>query len=341
MISKARYGLALSFAALALAGCGGDSDSSNQPPPLSEAPAPKPTPAPTPSPTPTPSAVTLTTLGLTGGGLGDFSRLEDAASYQAIISDNQTPNAVKFEDFNFDSSENITLTSSSILRYSKHFSSSQFKGTPKVPFNAVNEDLSSNPLRYLFWDVYSRDNASRAELVIPNLEEVRKTSVDADLTGNVPEHVMLAEIRFPEPKYLKSFQLIGSRTSASQLPTAGARTMVGEAFGSRYPMNVNGPWVYIGDSVLKIDFATRKITGTIVVEQFLTGYASKMHCTLSGDLLPDGSFSGDVVVQGSSVIESGQFVGALYGSLADEIGIILHTSGASGTNLLGLVAGME
>ena len=340
---KAGRSLAISLAVFTFVGCGG-SDSGSQAQPISQPPVLVPAPTPTPAPAPPPSAagtVTLSTLGLTGGGLGDFSRLEDAPLHQVVISDIQVPNANRYEDFNFDSTENLIFRANGTSRYNEEFPSSQFKGTPKVQFNAVREDLSTNPVRELFWDVYSRSNASRADLVIPNLEEVRKTAANAELTGNYPEHVMLTEIRFPEPKYIKSFQLVGSRTSGSTIPIQGSLEMVGEAFGSRYPATSSGPWVYIGDSVIQVDFTSKRVSGRVIVEQFLTGFASRMVFDISASLLPDGSFSGQVNVRGDTVSEVGHFVGALYGPGADEVGILINTSGSSGTNLLGLIAGYE
>lgn len=321
------------FAALAVAGCGGSGSDGGGSPPTAVTPAP----TPAPSPTPTPAALTVTTPGLTVGNIGNSLDPQEATAFQVTVTDPDAPSATRFEDINFDGDETLSLRhSSTVTPYDVTFAPGDFNGDGGNEFTSGPSNT-----RRLPQSAYqtTRGGPDSAILVLPRLEEVRKTVATAMFTGNLPEHVRLLDMR---PRNTRAFQLLGSPTRTTELPSSGIRTMVGEWMGNGH-FSTGTSDDMLGDSVLTVDFDRKTVTGQIVISQFLG--AGPVRQTFTAEIVAqiavDGSLSGKVTVRGDRVLETGFLTGSLYGSSADEIGILITTSGESGSIVGGLVAGQE
>jgi hypothetical protein len=144
------------------------------------------------------------------------------------------------------------------------------------------------------------------------------------------------------PPQSRALQLVGDRTMSNTVPTAGTRTFIGESFGVRYFSNANVQ-EYAGDSVLTVDYSRRTLTGQITIAQYLgsTPVRPTLTVEIVGEIAADGTLTGKVTVRGTGVFEAGYLTGALYGPTGDEIGLVLISSGESGSVLGGVVAGQE
>jgi hypothetical protein len=337
---------AIAVLAISVGSCGGNGSGSGASAPIAVTPAPTPSPSSTPTPTPTPSptvnAQTFVQPGLAAGGTGNTLDPQNATAFSVTVSEPDIPNARSFADINFDGDETITVQhSASTAAYNETFAADSYRGTSR---NAFYTGSSSE--RFVPSQLYQSrpGQASSAFLIMPLLEEVRKTATTASVTGNVPESVRLLDVRTSSGSNIqnRSLQLVGTRTTAAGVPTSGARTFVGESYGTRYFSNSNLQ-DYIGDSVLSVDYSRRTFSGQVTIAQFLgsTPVQPTLTVEIAGEIGADGTLTGKITVRGSGVFEAGYLSGALYGPTGDELGLVLYSSGASGSVLGGVVAGQE
>jgi hypothetical protein len=333
---------------LVLAGCGGGgggSGSSTVPVVSSPAPTPTPAPAAIPTPTPAPSAVLQTFVqpGLTVGGTGNTLDAQNATAFSVMISDPDAPSASSYGEINFDGDETIVVRHTGpSIPYDESFLPDSYRGAGINYFYTGSSAERGVPQR-----VYQSriGQSSAAFLVMPLLEEVRKTASTAVRTDNVTDNVRLLDVRIAANNNLtqnRGLQLVGTRTAQSAVPTAGTRTFVGESSGTRFFSNTNVQ-SYVGDSVLTVDYNRRTLSGQITIDQFVgsTPVRPTLTIEIAGEVAADGTLTGKVTVRGPGVFETGYLTGALYGTASDELGFVLYSSGASGSVLGGVVAGQE
>lgn len=331
---------------LALAGCGGGGNGASTPPVVSgPAPTPTPAPSPAPSPTPTPSVDVQTFVqpGLTAAGTGNALDPQNATAFSVAVSDPDAPAASSYGDINFDGDETIVVRHTGLtIPYDETFTTDSYRGAGGNSFYTGSTAERFVPTR----GYQSRvGQSSSAFLVMPLLEEVRKTASAAPRTDNVTDSVRLLDVRVAasgNPPQSRALQLVGARTPQTAVPTAGTSTFVGESFGVKYSSNGNVQ-DYIGDSVLTIDYDRRTLTGQITIAQFLGSTPVRPTLTIEiiGEVAADGTLTGKLTVRGTGTFEAGYLTGALYGNRADELGFVLYSSGESGSVLGGVVAGQE
>jgi hypothetical protein len=326
---------------LALTGCGADSASTA---PVVTSPAPTQTSAPTtptPPPTtaPTATAQTFIQAGLTAGGTGNLLTPQNATAFSVTIADPDTPAARAYGDINFDGDEAITIQHSGpTMPYNESFGPDSYRGSGGNYFYT-----GSSAERFVPTRVYQNrvGQASSASLILPQLEESRKTAGSSAATGNLTDSVRLLDVRVGSTTS-RALQLVGAPTAAGNLPVSGIRTFVGESYGARFFSDTNLQ-DYIGDSVLTVDYGRRTISGQITIDQFLGSTPTRPTLTIEivGEVGADGALTGKITVRGVRVFETGYLTGALYGPTADELGFVIFSSGESGSVLGGLVAGQE
>jgi hypothetical protein len=325
---------------LALTGCGSGGTATT---PVVVNPAPTPTstpaPAPTPTPTPTVSAQTFIQPGLTVGGTGNTLTPQNATAFSVTIGDPDAPGARTYGEINFDGDETITVQHSGpTLPYGETFGPDSYDGTASNSFYT-----GSSAERIVSARVYQTRSgqASSAILILPQLEESRKTADTSAALGNLTESVRLLDVRVGST-ISRSLQLVGAPTAAGNLPATGVRTFIGESYGARFFSNANLQ-DYIGDSVLTVDYDRRTLSGQITIAQFLGSTPVRPTLTIEivGDIAADGKLTGKVTVRGDRVFETGYLTGAIYGAAADELGFVMISSGESGSVLGGVVAGQE
>lgn len=177
-------------AALALAGCGGTDGGSNGP--IAAVPAPTPTPTPSPTPPTTTTTIAFTTPSVareidSGGG----RRVSDALldnGVRLLLTEPDTISAAVIENATFNGNETYEVTQPNTPgSYLQRFPSSSFTGRGSNSFAGSGSERLVPQLTF--------QNGGTAILVLPQLEEARKTAATAVSGGNVTDHVRLADVR--------------------------------------------------------------------------------------------------------------------------------------------------
>ncbi len=324
-------------AVLALAGCGGSDGGSNGP--IAVVPT---TPAPTPTPTPTPTTTTaFTTPSVareidSGGGRRVSDALLDNGA-RVLLTEPDTTSAAVIENATFNGNETYEVTQPNTPgSYLQRFPSSSFIGRGSNSFAGSGSERLVPQLTF--------QNGGTAILVLPQLEETRKTAATAASGGNVTDHVRLADVRIFGPTGVangRGLQLFGTEANAGILRTSGTATFVGEAFGDAFLSGVSQDC--IGDAVVTVDYARRTVTGQITISQYLGTAPPKATLTIefTADIVASSIVSRSLTIRGDNIIETGTLRGNFYGRDADELGLVFSASGAAGNFIGALVAGKE
>jgi hypothetical protein len=306
-------------------------------------PAPSPTSTPTPPPTPTPASTVLTfvtpyvarEMDGTGGRRISDAQLDNGA--RLILTEPDVTSAAVIENVTFNGNEAYEVTQPSAPgSYTQRFNATSFTG------RGANYFAGAGPERVL--PQLTHQNAGISVLVLPQLEEVRKTAATAASTGNVTDHVRLADVRIFGTTGVadhRGLQLFGTRPGAGYTAATGSATFVGEVFGDAFLSGVNQDCV--GDAVITVDYARGTVTGQITISQYLGTGAPKGTLTVefAADIVDEEIVSRTLTIRGDNVLEAGTLRGGFYGPAGDEIGLVFSASGAAGNFIGGLVAGKE
>lgn len=219
--------------------------------------------------------------------------------------------------------------------YIRRFLPTNFAGSGYNQFQGIGF-IRNVPQQVFF------DPVTGATLVLPFLEEIRKTPATALGTGNTTEHVRVADVRISGPTGVpneRGFQLFGARSGAASLPAQGTATFVGEFYGDFFLTTAKTDGA--GDAVITVDFANRQITGRLTISQYL-GSGPPIEIEFVADIVGDAIISRTLSAKGvGGIILAGTVQGSFYGSAADEIALVFSASGASGNVIGALVAGKE
>lgn len=293
-----------------LTGCGGESTGSSGPIAVTPAPTPTPTPTPTPSPTPTASAYdpasdfdrdrsfTAVSVRTVHKGLGTTSRI-DSQSPQIGFDFTAMTREYRLHYGDVRASAVTTRTENVFeVDFYRDDTAVSFAEKLEVSRNAV---FGTTYAGFLYW--VDGNNVPIATL---------------DSTGS--------PVSNPAGIITERRLVFGARTLAAEIPVTGTTTFDGHAeITYAETSTVQGPTPqYIDETSITIDWATRRITGTIFARRASGSAGSSfdppVEFPFSGTISADGHITSVAAASGGYALIDGYF----YGPQAAELGFVFR-----------------